>query len=200
MNFRDQMNDHLNQFPDELRNSRSVRVFADSIISSYETLLSWVGPDAIRFDINWNHLIALIRGIVHIQPDNLTSYIENFQVTEVYILPEYNDADNNEQQNDEINEEDLEVSDEDDDSDSDSDSDPDPDEDGGEDGDEDGDEDGGEDGDEDGDEDGGENIRDVLDDDQRWTCIHCFRFTGSYSTVEQHESICHLNHNHIACP
>jgi hypothetical protein len=171
MNFRDQMNDHLNQFPDELRNSRSVRVFADSIISSYETLHSWVGPNAIRFDINWNHLVALIRGIIHIHPDNLTYYIENFRLNEGYILPEYNDADyndadNNEEDPENNNEEDeaVRISTSEDDSEDDSDD----------------------------DSDTFQEEAAVLSGGGTWACSHCRTFMGDYQTVCEHEECCDM--------
>ena len=80
MDFRNQLNSHVNTLPDEIRRDPIVGQYVAKIADCYERLFVWIGPNAIRMDINWNHIIQMIVGIRRIHRDDVFDYINSFQI------------------------------------------------------------------------------------------------------------------------
>ena len=80
MNFRYELNNHINQLPDHIRRNERVKTYAGMVIRSYETMLAVIGPNVLRFDINWNHLIGQIAAIRHVEEDNWPQHIDYFNL------------------------------------------------------------------------------------------------------------------------
>ena len=193
MDFRTQLNSLINELPEDIRCNVVVKQYARTIANSYETLQMWVGPNAIQFDINWNHIIQMIAGIRHIHPDNITNYINNFQLYEYdyqnnnqdnYIVNDIvNDIDNSNNSESEEDSDDESEEDSDDESEEDSDDES-----------------------EEGLPEGGNNEQETECDNQesgldhteiQWACCHCLTFTGSYNEVSNHEEHCPHQCEHI---
>ena len=184
MSFRHQMNDHFNQFPDHIRRNQTVRALTETITLSYENLFRVIGPVAIRVDINWNHIVEMLRGSVDIGPENIQNYIDRFRLDSDFIISENEQPFENENNDlsshiseiqgyaaaESVSDDDESDSDAESDSDSESDS-----------------------NDESSTDD--DNSHNNGTDENLWGCAHCEIFIGNYDDVCTHENECLLNHS-----